>query len=92
MNAPKNKTSETANPVERRVTAVNPFNMLNHNTQGAIDQQHQQAENKRTLNKIGQQAARSSSHAPGKSQQSINSKVIEIISAKLGYDPHDVEH
>ena len=50
MNAPKNKTSETANPVERRVAAVNPFNMLNHNTQGAIDQQHQQAENKRIGN------------------------------------------
>lgn len=88
LGAPKNKTSETANPIERRV-AVNPFNII-QNPQGTENQP--KVENKRSLNKIGQQAARSSSHAPGKSQHHINNKVIELISAKLGYDPHDVEY
>ena len=50
------------------------------------------------MNKIGQQAARSSSHAPGgakshpQNSNQINGRVIELISAKLGYDPHDVEY
>lgn len=44
------------------------------------------------MSKIGSHAARSSSHAAGKSSLHINNKVIDLISAKLGYDPQDVEY
>lgn len=44
------------------------------------------------MSKIGPQAARSSSHAAGKTSHNINNKVIGLISAKLGYDPQEVEN